>query len=81
MKKYLILALILSACGQVNATQPTCTMTWTCGNSACERSEGAWSGSGSFTGANDESDCLVWETAFLNSAGYPYNTVTSCSCN
>ena len=70
----------LTGCGRTNNT-PTCTMTWTCGNQTCANAEGAWSGNGSFTGSNDESDCLVWETAFLNSAGYPNNRVTSCTCN
>ena len=79
MKSLFLLGFVmLVGCGRV---EPTCTMTWTCGNNACAYAEGAWSGNGSFTGTNDEADCLAWETVFLNAAGYPNNRVTSCSCN
>ena len=78
MKKInLLVVLLLASCGRT----PICNVSWSCGNASCARSEGAWTGSGSFTGNNDESDCLVWSTAFLNSQGYPYNTVSACSCN
>lgn len=69
----------LVSCGPV--PQPVCTMSWTCGTASCAAHMGAWSGNGSFSGANDESDCLIWETAFLNSTGNPYNHVTACSCS
>lgn len=69
----------LFGCG--NGQTSVCTMTWSCGNQGCANAEGSWSGNGSFSGSNDESDCLVWETAFLNSNGYPNNRVSSCSCN
>lgn len=53
------------------------SMTWSCGNnSVCANHMKAWSGNGSFT---SESDCLVWETAFINN--YYSSSVTSCTYN
>ncbi len=82
MKKFIVFMgfVVVLGCAPI-APPPVCTMTWTCGNAACAYAEGAWSGNGSFSGANDESDCLAWETLFLNATGYPYNRVTACSCN
>ncbi len=77
MKYLIVLSLLMTACG---APVPTCTVSWTCGDQACAYEEGAWSGSGSFTGANDESDCLIWSTAFIN-ANQGTNRVSSCSCS
>ena len=81
MKKLIIIGLLLSGCGNVNNSGPSCTLSWSCGNSYCANAEGSWNGTGTFTGANDESDCLVWSTAFLNGTGYPYNRVGSCTCS
>lgn len=81
MKKLFMLFILvaLSACAP---KVPTCTMNWSCGNSSCAYSEGAWSGSGTFTGNNAESDCLGWETLFLNCGYSCYgNRVSSCSCS
>jgi hypothetical protein len=73
-------SLFASSCGQAPGSNPQCTTNWSCGNAACASSLGSWSGSGTFTGSNDESDCLAWQTLFLNGTGYPYNRVSSCSC-
>jgi hypothetical protein len=75
-----VLAMCLSACGNVNGQQPTCTVSWACGDQACANYNGAWSGTGSFTGSNDESDCLAWSFAFIN-ANQGTNRAGSCTCN
>jgi hypothetical protein len=79
----ILLALLLDGCGGPNDTVPVVqpapspyySMTWSCGsNSACAQRQGAYSGAGQFT---NESDCLAWETAFINS--YSGSTVTACT--
>lgn len=78
MKKITLLAILLAGCAGTNQNPPTYNMSWRCGTQACCNHMVPYScgGSGSFT---DESDCLAWETVFLNGVGYPYNTVTSCT--
>lgn len=67
------------ACQQSRQPVTTCTMSYSCnGNARCINDMHAYSGSGSFS---SESDCLAWETGFLNSFGYPYDSVTACSCS
>lgn len=71
MKKFL-LSLSLIACG--SPQQPYYSMNWNCGtDSKCKANMGAQSGSGTF---HVESDCLAWETAFLNN----YKNVSVSSC-
>ena len=76
-----IVCLVVGLTRCAPAPTPTCTVNWSCGTTACYMAEGAWSGTGTFTGGNDESDCLAWSTVFLNGVGYPYNKVGSCTCN
>lgn len=76
MKKLLLaIALVMSGCAPVQP--PTCTITWTCTSSSCAYQEGAWSGTGSFGGANYEEDCLAWGTAFRYAGG----RTSSCNCS
>ena len=76
-----VLCLALYACALDQPPPPQCTMSWSCGNSQCAADQGQWSGNGTFSGSNDESDCLAWETLFLNGPGYPHNSVSACTCN
>lgn len=55
------------------------TMEYYCnGNTACINNFHAYSGSGSFS---SESDCLAWETGFLNVYTHPQASCTSCTGN
>ena len=74
--KYIALLILLVGCA---AQQPPgCDMSYSCGNdSRCIQHLG-YGQSGHF---QNEQDCLVWETAFLNS-GYNHSvSATACSCN
>lgn len=73
---FVIAALALLSCC-APSPNPTWNMTWNCdGNVNCASHMGAWNGSGSFA---NETDCLVWETSFLNDFGAPWDSVTSCT--
>ena len=77
-----VLALTLSACAPQQHQSTAWTMSWQCYNSYCCSHVGngnACSGNGSFS---SESDCVVWETAFLNSAAANHGGgVSSCTGN
>lgn len=76
MKKIILFFLLgLSSCAPPYT--PECTITWTCNSSYCAAEEGNWSGTSSFTGSDDESECIAWGTAFRYAGGYTSN----CSCN
>lgn len=76
MKYLLALTLILSACAPAT-TPPGCDMSYACnGNMACINNFHTNGGNGTF---QTESDCLLWETAFLNS--YVRSSATACSCH
>jgi hypothetical protein len=79
MKKLTLLVVVLSlaACAPITPPTPTCTITWSCQNTSCAYEEGSWNGTSTFTGADDESDCVAWGTAFRYSGGYTSN----CSCS
>jgi len=77
----LLLSGMLMGCAPSNQPHQSTawSMTWNCdGNASCARSMGAWYGSGTFS---SESDCLAWETGFLNSFGQPYDSCTACTGN
>jgi len=78
VKKILLIVLVagIAGCAADNQRHGY-SMSWSCdGNLACERNMGAWNGNGTF---DNETDCLAWETGFLNSFGYPYDSVSSCT--
>ena len=77
MKSLIVLSFLMMACAP---PVPTCDVSWTCGDQACANAEGNWSGSGQFTGANDESECVAWSFVFIN-ANQGTNRVSSCSCS
>lgn len=57
------------------------SMSWTCYTTYCytHMSPNSWGGNGNFA---NESDCLAWETGFLNTAGYNGNgSVTACTAH
>lgn len=67
-----------SGCGQSSSQSHGCNMTYNCnGNVSCVNSMHVTGGSGSF---QNETDCLAWETGFLNSYGLPRVSATSCTC-
>jgi hypothetical protein len=81
MKQLLVLTIVFLGvgCAQPQHVSTAWTMTFNCdGNVKCADSMGAWSGSGSFA---SESDCLAYETGFLNSFGNPQVSCTSCTGN
>lgn len=78
----LMITMFMMACAPSNQPHQSTewNMTYNCnGNRNCASNMGAWSGSGSFS---NESDCLAWETGFLNiNYGSPVQTVTACTGN
>lgn len=78
MKIFMLLILLgLTSCAADSQQQHFYDMSWSCGaNSNCANHMGNWRGSGQFS---NEQDCLVWETAFLNSYNNVY--VTPCTYN
>jgi hypothetical protein len=75
MKTVLLFIILLTSCAPVQP--PGCNMNWSCNNNTrCIQQQGSNGNSGFF---QTESDCLIWETAFINS--YAGATVTSCSCH
>jgi len=77
---YLVVAIGMVACAPQKHESTAWNMSWHCGTQACCNHMVPYScgGNGSFS---NETDCLAWETVFLNGTGYPYNTVTSCTGN
>jgi hypothetical protein len=80
MKMTLVaMVLILSACAPAQHQSTAWNMSYSCnGNIACINNFHATGGSGSFS---SESDCLVWETGFLNSFGLPRVSCSACTGN
>ena len=83
MKKLLtILAIIaLTSCAPAQHVSTAWTMSWQCYTNYCAShvSPASWGGNGTFS---SESDCLVWETGFLNTAGANGGgSVTACTGN
>lgn len=70
-----LLALTLTSCAPATQEITGYKMTWSCnGNTRCINNMHAYYGSGDFT---SETNCLVWETAFINN--YYNATVTACT--
>jgi len=70
---------LLAACAPKK--DPTWNMSWSCnGGTYCitHVSPNSNGGNGSFS---NETDCLAWEAAFLNTAGYYTGSVTACTQN
>jgi len=84
MKKLMLIAFVIgmSACAPQQHQSTAWTMSWACYTNYCCTHVGngnACSGNGSFS---SESDCVVWETAFLNSAAANHaGSVSSCTGN
>ena len=78
MKSVLVLlfGIMLGACAET-IQKHGYNMSWSCnGNTRCMTNMRASSGAGQF---QVESNCLVWETAFINNYTYPQATVTACT--
>lgn len=75
MKKLILIitSLLLAGCAK---PVPYCNITWTCESGYCAAEEGGWSGTSQFTGSDDESQCIVWGTAFRYAGG----RTSDCSC-
>lgn len=75
--RILLVILLLSACSPVDSSSPGCDMSYSCNsNMACINNFNKSGGTGHF---QTESDCLLWETAFLNS--FVRSSATACSCH
>jgi hypothetical protein len=77
----LVTLLFVIGCGSNQQTVQGYSMSWSCRTTYCYThvSPNSWGGNGDFA---TESDCLAWETGFLNTAGYNGNgSVTACTAH
>ena len=76
---FLVIAIGMTACAPQPRQSTAWTMEYYCnGNVACINNFHAYSGSGSFS---NETDCLAWQTGFLNLYTRPQASCTACTGN